>query len=255
MAESVRPKDPEVFAGEYALGLLEGEERADASRRALSDPSFAGAVDWWQLHFAGLYELIASVPAPTDLWQAIERRLDRVEFDRGEPTMLAQRSRGPSGWSLTALAASLALAVASLVLYNQSRTAPDDEPQIAQAPNMQPQLVAALAATPDATRPDQTITARIDRATDTLRLRIDAMEAGEEFAANAPELWVVPAGGQPRSLGLIPAGGGFERRLTAAERAMLIGGSTLAITFESKTGAPHAAPTTPIVAAGQLVEI
>ena len=40
--------DEQILAAELALGLLEGDERADALRRVLSDPDFAAETAWWR---------------------------------------------------------------------------------------------------------------------------------------------------------------------------------------------------------------
>ena len=66
---------------------------------------------------------------------------------------------------------------------------------------------------------------------------------------------MVPAGGAPQSLGLIPATGNFERELTQAERAALVDGASLAVTYENATGAPHEAPTTDILVIGGLTSV
>ncbi len=73
---------------------------------------------------------------------------------------------------------------------------------------------------------------------------------------NATRLvWVVPAGGVPQSLGLIPADGNFGRELTEAEAALLVEGALLAVTYEDSASAPHEAPTTTILLAGPLDEV
>ena len=41
-------RDPDMAAAELALGVLEGEERATALRRVLSEPAFAAEVERWR---------------------------------------------------------------------------------------------------------------------------------------------------------------------------------------------------------------
>jgi len=40
--------DRDLLAAEYVLGSLEGEERGDADRLLMTDPSFARSVAAWQ---------------------------------------------------------------------------------------------------------------------------------------------------------------------------------------------------------------
>ena len=56
-----------MMAAELALGLLDGEERAVALRRVLSDRGFAAEVEWWRRHLADLLDDYPSVPAPEGL--------------------------------------------------------------------------------------------------------------------------------------------------------------------------------------------
>ena len=42
-------RDDKAFAGEYVLGLLEGDAKAEAERRIASDADFARAVEDWRM--------------------------------------------------------------------------------------------------------------------------------------------------------------------------------------------------------------
>lgn len=48
----------------------------------------------------------------------------------------------------------------------------------------------------------------------------------------AYELWALPRGGQPVSLGLLPAGGTYERTLNTAQRAALLAADKVAVSVE-----------------------
>ena len=45
-----------IRAGELALGVLDGEERAAALRRVIADPAFAREVERWRDRLSGLHE-------------------------------------------------------------------------------------------------------------------------------------------------------------------------------------------------------
>ena len=61
------------MAAELALGVLEGDERAEAMRHSLSNPAFAAMVRTWQDRLDPLGEGFAEAPPP-NLWPAIEGR-------------------------------------------------------------------------------------------------------------------------------------------------------------------------------------
>ena len=66
------------------------------------------------------------------------------------------------------------------------------------------------------------------------------------------ELWLIPAGEAPRSLGLLPAGKSSEIVIADDLRRALVEGSTLAVSLEPAGGSPIGAPTGPIIAKGGI---
>ena len=67
------------------------------------------------------------------------------------------------------------------------------------------------------------------------------------------ELWIIPAGGTPRSLGVIDAQSVQTNAVSAASRSYVQPGATFAITQEVKGGSPSGQPAGPIVAAGKII--
>ncbi|MBL7372452.1 hypothetical protein INQ23_24295, partial [Escherichia coli] len=51
MPEPMTPEERDALAAELALGLLEGDARAQAMRLRLSDSDFAAAVEAWDGRF------------------------------------------------------------------------------------------------------------------------------------------------------------------------------------------------------------
>jgi anti-sigma-K factor RskA len=66
------------------------------------------------------------------------------------------------------------------------------------------------------------------------------------------ELWLIPAGKAPRSLGLVSINKSYTVTVPEDVRAALVAGSVLAVSLESATGVPHAAPSGPIIAKGAI---
>ena len=70
----------------------------------------------------------------------------------------------------------------------------------------------------------------------------------------ATELWVIPAGKPPVSLGLIQADALQRKVLTAQLSSLMVSGSTLAVSDEPAGGSPIGQPTGAVLAAGQISE-
>jgi anti-sigma-K factor RskA len=109
-------RDDSALAGEYVLGLLEGEAKAEAERRLATEPAFAREVEQWRLRFAEFDDATEARPAGEGLWSKIEAAVPGV----------AARPAGPSAWArfwnslplvrATALGASLAALVLAVGL-------------------------------------------------------------------------------------------------------------------------------------------
>lgn len=234
MAEaSLSPVERDALAAELALGLLDGEERAAALRSLMASPDFTpDMIDAWHKRLAPFYENYVPVPPPAALWAGIEARIPAPVAASDE---LAQRLHL---WRGGAIAASAIAAALALVLLLRSTPTPIGAPPAAQV------AVAQMASVPDG----PTILARFDPTTNQLVLRPSGVKVG----ALAPELWIIPADGKPRSLGLIPAETDSQIPVDPANRTFMVEGATLAVTMEPAGGAPHEAPSSAPIAAGKI---
>jgi anti-sigma-K factor RskA len=233
MTEPAASEDFDTLAGELALGLLEGEDRARAMRLYLSDRKFAGLVETWRLRFEPLYDAFDERPS-RDLWPAIERRLAVFDGPRLRRTLRHWRMGAiTSGAVAASLAAFVALrppAPPVLVVRAPERTA------IAQlGAEGAPALLAA----------------NYDPASGLLRIRAVRLPQSEL----APELWVIPADGVPRSLGMLAADDVSKVSIAPGTRSLLQDGATLAVTFEPRDGTPHQAPSSAPIATGKISTI
>jgi anti-sigma-K factor RskA len=66
------------------------------------------------------------------------------------------------------------------------------------------------------------------------------------------ELWLIPPGQAPRSLGSVSVDRADTVAVPAIWRADLTSQAVLAITLEPAAGIPHAAPSGPIIAKGAI---
>jgi anti-sigma-K factor RskA len=213
------------MAGGLALGLLEGGERAAALRLMLADREFAAEVERWRARTGDLFDAVPEVEAPPQLWNRIAARVGAPS----PPASLRWWQGGAIGAG--ALAAGLALAL----LWQSPAVAPIQPASFA---------VAQLTGEIDGLR----IAARYEPASATLRLRTTGMPD----TPTAPELWIVPADGVPRSLGQIARSGETVIVVAEGHRSLINPAASFALSMEPKADAPHVSPSAPMVARGAI---
>lgn len=227
-------EERDALAAELALGLLEGQARADALRLSLSDPEFAAQVAAWEAKLAPLHGEWAEAEPGAAVWNGIERQLADAPADK--VTAIETRLRR---WRTGALVSGAVAAALALVLITQPVPTP--------APAA-PQLAVARIES-DAAGP--LVLARYNQSNGLMQLRIHGFEPG----TLAPELWVIPEGGTPVSLGQIGHAGEAEMTMPPPHRLLMTEGATLAITMEPVSKTPHPAPSGVAVASGKIITI
>ena len=219
----------DTSAAELALGLLDGEQRAAALRRVIAEPGYARAVEGWRVRFAQLFDLWPEVEAPEGL-------VDRIDAGLGGPVAV-RRLRFP--WPALAIASSAV--AAALLVFVAVRPTPLAPAPVVVAARPGPLLVASMDAKA------APVPAVFDAAADLLRIA----SGPETPAARVAQLWVIGGDGVPHALALL----GRQAQvvtLSAADRARIAAGATLAISIEPLGGSPTGLPTGPVVAKGVL---
>lgn len=234
--------EDDLLAGEYVLGLLEGPDRVAAEARVAADPVFAGCVEAWSVRLAPMLAGTDVAP-PAALWQSIAARL--AANDEGPS---AQAEAAVRRWRFTAIGAS-AIA-ASLALLLVTRPGPEPVPPPLSPPAataLQQMLVASLAS--EETR--SAVTISVEEAGGRLLVTPVRLPAD----GRAPELWIIPGDGTPRSLGVIPAAAASRVAVPDQHRAHIHTGATFAISMEPSGGSPTGAPTGPVTASGKITRV
>lgn len=236
--------DPDMLAAEYILRLLDEDQLSQTERRLRTDPAFAAEVADWEAKLAPLIDAVPSAEPPAAVWQRIQASLDEAPAQTGQVIDFRRRERLWRGYGLamTALAASLALVVG--LDLAQDPVAPSPVPAARPAPMM----VAALSGedTP------ATFTVTVDPVTGSMLVTPARASADP---AHSHELWVIPAGGAPISVGLLRSVDAHRMGVPQQLAPHFRSGATLAISVEPQGGSPTGQPTGPVIASGALNRI
>ena len=220
------------LAAEFALGTLPARPRARLARAARADAVVAQAIGEWEQRLAVLAEAVPAINPPPRVWTRIAARLGLQEA--------AGAAEAGSWWGRLALwrgltAASFAAALAlGIALYGQQPAAPE-------------QPVVAVLAGPDG-KPALIASARRADAF----LLVKAVGAAPVQPGRALELWMLPDGQPPRSLGVLPVGGVVRVPLAGPSASALANIPALAVSLEPAGGSPTGLPTGPVLYSGKI---
>jgi anti-sigma-K factor RskA len=227
---SITPDD-DLSAAEFALGSLDGAERAAIAARRQREPDLDEAILAWERRLAPLAETIPPIEAPRDFFADIERRLDGAGNDN-----VVDLSRRLSRWRAAAIAATsiaAALAIGIGVRENMRVATPHE-------------FVAVLQKSADA--PAFVVTVNID----TRNLTVRPVAAPPQ-PDKAYELWIIDAKlGAPRSLGVLDQKSATAPSLSAYDAAV-VENATYAVTIEPPGGSPNGKPSGDPVFVGKLI--
>ena len=230
----------EQLAAEYVVGVLTSEERAQAERRIAAEPGFAAEVADWQERLMPLLAEIEPETPPRVVWMRVAAQLGV------SATRPAGVWNSVAVWRGVAAVASIAAAVAVAAL---DLTPPRVVNEPGAAPAAAPVLTSIALLKEEAGPTSFVVT--LDKAHDRL---IVATVAGQAQPDRSFELWVLPEGQAPVSLGVLNG-----REALVLNTAQLLGpaGETanLAITLEPLGGSPSGDPTGPVVASGALAPV
>jgi anti-sigma-K factor RskA len=220
------------LAGVYALGVLTGEELRRARALLQSDQSFRAEVAYWTGRLTPMLDEVADAQPPNQLWRRIAASLP-VAADSTNVVQLNQRVtlwRSVSA-AMTAVAAGLALV---LLFRPEAVVRPVGPPMVAMLGDQQKQMRVMASWNPNGRQ-----------------LVLAAAGDMPSDPKHSHELWIIPSGGKPRSLGTMP-GKQMHMQLADALAELMREGATIAITVEPPGGSPTGDPTGPVVASGKL---
>jgi len=221
------PED-ELLAAELALGVLAGAQREAAERRIAREPGFARLVAAWEERLAPWAAEIDEVAAPPAVWDRIAATLPAGSQSAGWWQSLAFWR----GLSLATGALAAACIGALIYLGNAPQKAP---------------LIAALDG-----GGHRHFVATIDTRSGSIAVQPAAFSAD---ATREPELWLIPADGKPRPLGMLRADRAVSITIPADLAALTVSNAVLAVSLEPPGGSPTGQPTGPVIATGKLTSL
>jgi len=223
-----------LTAAEYVLGVLDAAQRRAAERRIGRDAAFAREVAFWEERLGGLAGAVPEVAPPQRMWSRIEAALGRASASAEARVGLWQSL---SFWRGLALGAS-ALAAASLAALVY--LGPIAGPSVP--------LVARL----DAEGGRAGFVAAVDSGGGSLTIVPAALLGAEQKSL---ELWLIPPGDKPHSLGLIDPNRPVTVKVPKDLLARVNDEAVLAVSLEPEGGSPTGQPTGPVIANGKLAQL
>ncbi|MEO7400625.1 MAG: anti-sigma factor [Polaromonas sp.] len=250
------PSLMEQLAASYALGTLRGGARRRFETLARDNARLRAAALIWQGRLASVAELQAEVAPSPAVWTRIENLVNaQKQASVMQSARLAAAAAPARGWWASlglwrgATAAGAFAAVIAVVTGLNLNTRLSGQVQ---------ELSAKLSAAPEiqyvAVLADDKASASMLVTFDPKnnRLLLKRLGGFQEQADKSLELWALPPGAAPRSLGVL--GQGPVVRLSAASNDIREV-PTLAITLEPKGGVPPGSgPSGPVLFKGALIE-
>jgi anti-sigma-K factor RskA len=227
---SAADDDGPLLAAEYVLGVLSIEERRAVERRLPHEPALAREIEQWEERLGGLADAVPPAAPPVEAWSRIEAAV------AAQPAVRPGRLWDSLAFWRNFGIGAATLAAASLAALAYLGLAPDP----ARTP-----LFATLGQ--QSGQPGFVATVSADGATVTIVPA--ALLASTQYSY---ELWLIPPGGKPRSLGLVETG--KPMRLTVPDDLLdqVQSGATLAVSEEPLGGSKTGQPTGRVVAHGNL---
>ena len=233
-------RDDDVLAAEHALGVLSAAERAAAELRMASDPAFAADVEAWRERLAPLIDDIAAVAPSPGHWARVARALPANDDHALRRSV--RRWRGVAGGAMALATASVAAAIilaaqpAQVIVREAPAPGPLLNASLAPQANAQPLFVAAY----DPARQALLVTSLVPPGAD---------------PAHVHQLWLIPADGKPRSLGMVEPGASKAMPMAKDMAPMFAEGAALAVSVEPPGGSKQEGPSGPVAAIGRLGRI
>jgi anti-sigma-K factor RskA len=218
----------EMLAAEYALGVLAGTEREAATRRVARERAFAALVAKWEERLAPWAADIPEIAPPPQVWERITAALPSA------PGQHVGFWQSLVFWRSFGMVSALAAACLAVLLYLS-------------AGSQQAALVASIEG-----QGQRIFVASVD----VKRATVTVMPAAyRPDPTRVPELWLIPSGGKPLPLGVLPADGLAQITIPPAFADQARRDAIFAVSLEPPGGSPTGEPTGPVIGSGKLTNL
>jgi anti-sigma-K factor RskA len=216
---------------EYVLGVLDAAERAAVERELASSEEVQVAVAFWQQRLTPMTQMLPQITPSEEVWTGIRRALGwDTRGDAPRPTRFWSNARP---WQWISLAASVvAIAFAVLLLRGPVR----------ETGHLLVSSIRQNGVT------DWTATVDLDRK----QVILVAAAAAAIPDGRSTQLWLIPAGQSPISVGVFTPGTTNVLPLSATLLARVGTTAILAVSVEPPGGSPTGQPTGPVIATGPI---
>jgi len=220
----------DALAASYVLGTLPGRARSRLAKVARTDTVVAQTIRAWEQRLAPFAEVAPPITPSPQVWRRIALRLGLDVVRRSE--------RGPwwtrmGFWRGFAVASFVVAVGLGLTLLRAPHEAAQPIVVVLAGQDAKPALIATLA------RDSRTMT-------------VKTVDVGAVAPDKSLELWMLPQGGAPRSLGLLPSTGVGTVTLPALPDVALANVPALAVSLEQAGGSTTGAPQGPVLYTGRV---
>ncbi|ODV43700.1 hypothetical protein AWV79_14890 [Cupriavidus sp. UYMMa02A] len=224
------------MAAQYALGVLRGGARRRMEQLAREEPAVRAAIGHWQVRLSGMAELQPASEPVEAVWCGIEQRLGWKPVPPHEPAASPWWQKlweAPTFWRGAAAAMTVVAVLAAGIGAQMAQRQPAEATVLAVLNNAQSRP--ALLVSWDAA-------AR--------RLLVQRLDDTVLPGGQVLQLWALPEGGKPQSLGVI----GRERAARLALDRFPAAAPALAVSVEPPGGSTNPdGPSGPVVFKGPLI--
>jgi anti-sigma-K factor RskA len=235
------PEDSGKFAAaEYVLGVLGANDRREVERRLPRDPVLAREVAEWEERLGVLAAEVRPVAAPADMFARIENALDAPAAPVARPVRAPERE---SLWQSVVFWRTFSLGSATLAFLSMAALT-----YVAILPTPRAPMMATLG---NASGMPNFIAAIGSNGNELIVVPASLLTTDQR----AMELWLIPSGDKPHSLGLIAPGQPVRLVVPPELAARITTDAALAVSLEPPGGSPTGAPTGPVIASGKLINL
>jgi anti-sigma-K factor RskA len=221
----------DALAASYALGTLPFRARMRLAKIARTDTVVASTIRAWEQRLSPFAEAAPPITPPPQVWRLIALRLG---LDTVRPS-----ARGPwwtrvefwRGFAIASFVAAVALGVT--LMAPSERPAEQPIVVVLAGEDAKPALLATLA------RNSRVMT-------------VKSVGGAPVPSDKSLELWMLPEGQAPRSLGVLPATGVGRVTLPALPDVAFANVPALAVSLENRGGSTTGAPQGPVLYTGRI---